>query len=146
MKKIIFSANLLTGFIFADWGQFAQIIENAKALDDEMNLTKYLGKENSNSEIEKYKNLDKEKNISGQAINFLKNRNKEASAPKVTKSYGDYLETAKNLENDMNLSGKVSKYLGKENSNSEIEKYKNLDKDLNISNKLIEIFKHSQIK
>ncbi len=111
-----------------------------------MNLTKYLGKENSNAEIEKYKNLDKEKNISGQAINFLKNRNKEASAPKVTKSYGDYLETAKNLENDMNLSGKVSKYLGKENSNSEIEKYKNLDKDLNISNKLIEIFKHSQIK
>ena len=46
----------------------------------------------------------------------------------------------------MNLSGKVSKYLGKENSNAEIEKYKNLDKDLNVSNKLIEIFKHSQIK
>ena len=84
MKKIIFSANLLTGFIFADWGQFAQIIETAKALDDEMNLTKYLGKENSNAEIEKYKNLDKEKYF-WSSYRFLKNRNKEASAQKLLK-------------------------------------------------------------
>ncbi len=141
MKKIVVSLvtfNSLSSMLFADWGQFAQLIESAKAIDNEMNLSSKISQHVGKSdEIEKYKNLDKEKNISNQVVGYLKNKGQEINNSETQKkSYADYLEKVKNLDDDMNLTGKASQYFGGK-TGAEIEKYKSLDKDFNLSGVII---------